>query len=98
MNNTLSFTRAVRAAAKAAFTKASTLHDNALAAFILSCRVRKANLQDEAILAQGAYDDAIIDAKHKLENDHAAIAEANRQNEITMLAAVIEQLTVNSEG
>ena len=98
MSTTLKVTRAVLNAAKAAFTKASTLHDNALAAFILSCRVRKANLQDAAILAQGAYDDAVITAKYKLENDRAAIAEANRQNEIEMLAAVIEQANVNAEG
>lgn len=98
MSTTLKVTRAVLNAAKAAFIKASTLHDNALAAFIHSCRVRKADLQDAIIHAEYDCADKITEAKNKLENDRAAILEANRQNEIEMLAAVIEQANVNAEG
>ena len=98
MSNTLNFTRAVRNAAKAALTKASTLHDNALAAFIQSCRVRKADLQDAIIHAEYDCEDKIIAAKNRLETERATIAQANRDNETAMLAAVIEQSIVNAEG
>ena len=98
MSTTLKVTRAVLNAAKAALTKASTLHDNALAAFIHSCRVYKANLQDLSIHLEYECENEIAEAQAKLERGRSAIVEANRQNEIEMLAAVIEQANVNAEG